>query len=147
MLTRPFWGYTSPWQEMNRLQREINRLFSDLSQGMLSTAPAYPAVNVWTNQEGVVVTAELPGINPDDLNISVLGNILTLSGKREPEAIQEGGKVHRRERGYGQFTRSIQLPFDVDANKVEATYQNGVLTVSLPRLEEEKPKKIAVKAA
>lgn len=149
MLRRPFsYGFFSPWQEMERLQREMNRLFADaFSLAGSRTAPDYPAMNVWTNETGAVITAELPGLGPEDIDISVNGNTLTLSGNRQPDELQEGEKHHRRERGYGQFSRAIQLPFTVESDQVEATFNKGMLYISLPRTEAEKPKKIAIKAA
>lgn len=149
MLRRPFrYGFMSPWREMERLQREMNRLFSDTySVAGRRMAPSFPAMNVWTNDEGAVITAELPGLNPDDIDVSVVGDTLTLSGNRRPDELEAGEKYHRRERGYGRFTRTFQLPFQVEANNVEATFKNGVLHLSLPRAEVDKPKKIAVKAA
>jgi HSP20 family protein len=133
---------------MERLQREMNRMFADsysLAGGR--TAPQYPAINVWTNEEGAVLTAELPGVNTEDIDISVVGDTLTLSGTRQPENLQEGDKYHRRERNYGNFTRTFQLPFHVETDNVEATFDKGVLHLSLPRAEVDKPKKIAVKSA
>ena len=150
MLRQPFfrYGLLSPWQEMERLQREMNRLFSSAVPNLgLGTSPTFPAMNVWTNNEGAVVTAELPGVNPEDVDISVVGDTLTLTGLRQPEALQEGEKYHRQERGYGKFTRTIQLPFAVEADKVEAVFKHGILHISLPCAETEKPKKIAVKTA
>ncbi len=104
-------------------------------------------MNVWTNSDGAVVTAELPGINPDDLEISVQGDTLTLRGTRDPEQLCEGEAYHRRERGCGKFQRAFQLPFVVDAGKVEATYELGVLSITLPRAESDKPRKIQVASA
>jgi HSP20 family protein len=136
-------GYLwSPWQEMERLQREAGR-FGMSRRG----APAFPAMNVWTSKDGAVLTAELPGVKPDDIDISVVGDTLTLSGTRQAEERSEGTTYHRRERGFGKFTRSFQLPFHVDAGKVEAHFESGVLHVSLPYAEEDKPKKITVKSA
>ena len=150
MFRRPFgyYGYRSPWQEMERLRREVDRLFSDsftVSGGR--TAPSFPAINVWANEDGAVVTAELPGVNSEDIDISVVGDTLTLSGERQPEELGEGDKYHRRERGYGKFNRAFQLPFKVDSDKVEAMFEKGILHLSLPRAEVDKPKKIAVKSA
>lgn len=150
MFRQPFrrQNYRSPWTEMERLQQEVNRLFSDsYSQTGGRTAPGYPAMNVWTNQEGAVVTAELPGVDPADIDISVEGSTLTLSGNRQPEEFKNGEKYHRRERRYGQFTRTLDLPFTVEADKVEAVFEKGVLHISLPRAEVDKPKKITVKTA
>ncbi len=148
MFGRSFWGLTSPWSEMERLRREMNRLFASFPTiSGARIAPGYPAMNVWMNEEGAVVTAELPGIDPEKLDIAVVENTLTLSGERKPLELAEGDVYHRRERGYGKFTRSFQLPFNVEANNVQAVYEKGVLRITLPRAEADKPRKIAVKAA
>jgi HSP20 family protein len=94
-----------------------------------------------------MVTAELPGVTVEDINISVTGDTLTLTGTRQRAEMAEGNTYHRQERGYGQFSRSLQLPFRIDANGVEATFRNGVLSITLPRAEEDKPKKINVNAS
>jgi HSP20 family protein len=106
-------------------------------------------MNVWTNEEGMVVTAELPGVNPDSIDISVTGagDQLIVRGFRSTFEAPENSTYHRRERNSGEFTRTFQLPFAVDAGKVEATYKLGILIISLPRAEAEKPRKIAIKAA
>ncbi len=150
MFRRPFgrYSFTSPWPEMEHLQREMNRLFSDsFSLAGGRTAPSYPAMNVWTNEEGAVITAELPGVNPEDIDISVVGDTLTLTGSRQPDELKEGEKYHRRERSYGRFTRTFELPYQVETDKVEALFEKGVLHISLPRAEVDKPKKISVKTA
>ena len=146
MLSNPF-DFRSSYREMERLRREMNQLFEQLDRGpRLSVAAAYPAMNVWTNADGAVVTAELPGMNPEDLEISVHGDTLSLRGSRPAEEVEEGVTYHRRERGSGQFRRSFQLPFNVDSNKVDAKYERGVLHIFLPRAESDKPKKIQVKS-
>jgi HSP20 family protein len=133
---------------MARLRREMNRLFNSMPTSFgASVSPGYPAMNVWANEEGLVVTAELPGIEPETLDISVVDNTLTLKGNRAPEKLEEGDVYHRRERKYGKFTRTFQLPFDIEADAVEAVYEKGVLQITLPRAEADKPKKITVKAA
>lgn len=150
MLRRPFgtYGYRSPWQDMERLHREVDRLFSDsFTMAGGRTAPSYPAINVWANEDGAVVTAELPGVDPEDIDISVVGDTLTLSGRRQPLELAEGNKYHRRERGYGKFNRSFQLPFNVEAENVDALFEKGILHLSLPRAEADKPRKISVKSA
>lgn len=147
MLSSPF-NFRSSYREMERLRREMNELFEVFDRGpRMSTATTYPAMNVWTNPDGAIVTAELPGINPDALEISVQGDTLTLRGSRAADALGEGEAYHRRERGAGQFQRAFQLPFAVDAGKVEATYELGVLSITLPRAESDKPKKIQVASA
>lgn len=136
----------APWREMERLRREMNRLFAELpSMYRINMAPSYPAMNVWAGENDAIVTAELPGVKPEDINISVVNDTLTLSGNRPAEECDEGTQYHRRERGCGAFTRSFQLPFQVEAGKVEATFGKGVLQITLPRAEADKPKKIAVK--
>jgi len=141
-------GLYNPWPEMERLQREMNRLFDEaLPISRTQVAPGFPAMNVWTNQEGAIITAELPGLSVEDIDISVVGNTLTLTGTRQPEELKEGEKYHRRERGYGKFTRTFQLPFSVQVDRVEAMFDKGILHLSLPRAEAEKPRRIAVKAA
>jgi HSP20 family protein len=132
---------------MDRLQHEMNRLFDAYTPSSLRRAPGYPAMNIWTNEEGLVLTAEVPGVAPQDIDISVVGETLTLSGERKPDELKEGSRYHRQERGYGKFARSVQLPFPVDVSAVDATFKQGVLFVTMPRAEEDKPRKIAVKSA
>jgi HSP20 family protein len=141
--------YRTPsiWQEMNRLQRDMNRLFGDYVPGRVQTAPSYPAMNVWADENSALITAEIPGIDKDDLEINVTGDTLSLSGERKLEELPEGARYHRQERTSGKFNRSVQLPYTVDVQKVKATFKNGVLQIVLPRVEAEKPKKIAVKAS
>lgn len=137
----------SVWRELNQIQRDMNRVFDGYSPVRTRIAPSYPALNIWSSEEGLVVNAEVPGIDVEDMEISVVGETLTLSGARKSEDLEEGARYHRQERGYGKFNRSVELPFPVDIDKVEATFKNGVLQISLPRSEADKPKKIVVKSA
>jgi HSP20 family protein len=107
----------------------------------------YPALNAWVNDEGLMVTAEVPGVNPEDIEITILDDTLTLSGSRNTDELPDGAEFKRRERGSGEFSRSIELPFRVDGDAVEAHFNNGVLQITLPRVPEEKPRKITVKSA
>jgi len=143
-----YFRYRTPsiWHEMNRLQRDMHRLFGEASPAR-QAAPAYPAMNVWANENSALITAEIPSVSKDALDINVTGDTLTISGERAPEELPEGVRYHRRERGFGKFNRSIQLPYTVDVEKVKATFKNGVLEVVLPRIEAEKPKKIAVRTS
>lgn len=136
----------SIWQEMDQLQREMNRLFDATSKGRALNSPSYPAINIWANEDGQLISAEMPGVHPDDLSIDVTGDALSISGERKPDNISKDERYHRRERNYGTFSRTIQLPFIVDTNKVEAGFKNGVLLISLPRAEADKPKKINIKS-
>ena len=137
-----FGGAFDPFQEMRRLQDEVNRLFAS---AWPATAPDFPALNAYGGEDGLVLTAELPGVESGNLDVAVVQNTLTLRGRREPEAV-DANAYHRRERPYGQFTRTITLPFRVDPERVEAELQHGVLRLTLRRAEEDKPRKIAVKA-
>jgi len=137
----------SIWQEMDQLQREMNRLFDSTSRGRVLSAPSYPAINIWMNDDGQLITAEMPGVHPDDISIDVIADALSISGERKPDEVANDANYHRQERGYGSFSRTIQLPFMVDPNKVEANFKNGVLMISLPRAEVDKPKKITVKSS
>ena len=131
---------------MDRLQREMNRLFEDYYPNRMRRAPAYPAMNVWSNEEGLVVTAEVPGVSSEDIEINVVGDTLTLSGMRKPDEMNEAARYHRQERGNGNFHPFSPAALSVDVAKVDATFRNGVLNVTLPRAEELKPRKITVKS-
>jgi HSP20 family protein len=137
------WPSTALWRDMSRLQREMSHLLGGTSAPITS----FPAMNLYAGDEGIILTAELPGVEPDELEITVLGETLTLSGSRNVSEVEEDIKYHRRERGQGEFTRTVQLPFTVDSERVEAKFNNGILHVMLPRVEEEKPRKISVSAA
>jgi HSP20 family protein len=131
------------WRGMRDLQNEMEFLLG----GTLGPVRRhYPMINAWMNEEGLIVFAELPGVNPDELDISVVGNTLTLSGSRNSEALPDNTEHYRRERGHGEFSRSLTLPFKVEVDGVEATFENGVLKLELPRLAEEMPRKISLKS-
>lgn len=104
----------------------------------------FPAINGWVNDEGLIVTAEIPGVEPDEIDISIVDESLTLNGTRDDKELPEGSEYIRRERSSGKFSRTIELPFRVDVDAVKAQFQNGVLRIELPRLPEEKPRKIKV---
>lgn len=141
--------YRTPsiWREMDRLQQEMNNFFGDLPRRRLRKAPSFPAMNIWAAEHSAMVTAEIPGVSKDDLEINVTGDTLTISGVRKQDELPDEVHYHRQERTYGEFNRSMQLPYTVDINKVKATFKNGILSVDLPRVEAEKPKKITVKAS
>lgn len=121
--------------------REVDRL-----RDAFRPAPEAPALNVWQGDKDAVVTAEVPGLDPKDLEVTVVGDTLTLRlSLPEPEA-REGETWHRQERAFGAFARTLRLPFQIDAGKVGARLFNGVLQVTLPRAEEDKPRKISIKA-
>jgi HSP20 family protein len=137
-----------PINALMNLQRELDRVF-DKPLGLdlgLSGRGVFPAVNVFSDRDGYVVRMEIPGASPDQINIESHGRTLTISGKRESGALQ-GGSFHRRERNSGQFSRSLQLPADLDMSRAEASYKQGMLTLRIPKKEEAKPRQITVKAA
>jgi HSP20 family protein len=103
-------------------------------------------MNVWTDTDSAVVTAELPGVSLEDIEITVEDDTLTLRGDRQRETPEEEATYHRRERRFGSFLRTFSLPFRVDSERVDATLRNGVLSISLPRAEEDKPRKITIRA-
>ena len=135
----------SPFGELRSLQREMNHLFEGFDGG--TSISRYPALNVWGNADSVVVTAEIPGIDVADLDLNVVNNQLTLKGERKADTPATDAVCHRAERNTGKFVRTVRLPFAVENDKVTATYENGVLTVNLPRHEATKPKRIEIKAA
>ena len=137
-----FGGGMDPFQEMRRLQDEVNRLVSSAGP---RPAPGFPAINAFAKEDGIVITAELPGVDPGGLDVSVFRDTLTLRGTREPEAA-DPRSYHRRERRQGQFVRTVTLPFRVDPDRVEANMEHGVLRLTLHRPEEDKPRRIAIRA-
>ena len=147
MLGPRFWrfGSFSDWlPEVHRLQDEMNRIFSGVAQ---TSSSDYPLVNVWLHNHDALLTAEIPGIDSEKLDIAVLGDQVTISGSREPEILKEEETYHRRERNYGRFSRTLKMPFKIDSEKVEARYEKGILEVKLPCAQEEKPKKIEIRSA
>ena len=128
--------------ETLHLQREMNRLFSNVGQ---KSPQDYPAVNIWEKDGTAVVTAELPGIDPEKMDISVYGETLTIAGTSSSAVFAQGEDYLRQERGIGSFQRNIQLPFQVNAPDVEASYEKGILIITLPRVKEDLPKKIKIK--
>ncbi len=133
--------------EMNRLHEEMNRLFGRYGNGGREFARnAYPPLNLWEDENNLYFEAELPGFQLADLEIYVNGdNQLSIKGERKPPEMQQG-TWHRQERGYGAFSRLMELPNAVNSEKVSANFKNGVLTITLPKRDEVKPRKIEVKA-
>jgi HSP20 family protein len=107
----------------------------------------FPRTNVYVSDESAVFTAEIPGFDPQEIEISVQNKTLTLSGNHKGDELDETNKVRRQERINRDFSRSFELPFRVDVNAIQAKFTNGVLSVELSRLPEEKPKKIIVNAS
>ncbi len=134
-----------PFSDVRRLHQQIDRLFG---QRGLAGSGTFPPVNLWAGPDSIALTAELPGVAPDAVDLSVKEDVLTIRGSRTaPEASAEGEfSWHRRERAYGDFQRLVQLPFRVDPERVEARFRDGVLEVELHRPEEDKPRRIEIKS-
>jgi HSP20 family protein len=143
MLSRwdPFREFISLRDNMDRLfDRTLSRMDSDLDSVSWALA-----LDVIENNDEFVVKASLPGIDPDDLEITYSDNTLTIRGETKIEQDIEESRYHLRERRYGRFSRSVSLPSKIDSEKIEAEFSNGVLSLHLPKTEEVKPKRITVK--
>ena len=150
-------GTWNPIREISRMQRGMDRMFEDFlapvsdifSPDLLSTAGEaisfMPACDIEETDEHFLVSFDLPGVSKDDVKIEMRGNQLLVSGERKEEHERKAGRRVTEERYYGAFQRVFTLPSHVDANKIEAQYQNGVLRISLPKLEAAKPKLIQIK--
>jgi len=140
------WQAFNPvWNQLHQFQNEMNRLFDRWGTDPGLAESSFPLVNLHEDGNQLIVEAELPGLKMDDLEIFVTGNNqLTLKGERRFTAPEKGVK-HRVERGFGSFTRTLTLPFPVDANNVDARFENGVLTIKLAKHESAMPRKIQVK--
>jgi HSP20 family protein len=130
--------------EMERLRREMNGLFSNFER--VGGASTYPLVNLYDGKENMVVTAELPGMTKEKVSITFSDGVLTITGNLEPLAEVKKMTIVRQERVLGKFEKTIRLPVKVDQNKINASFSNGILTVTLPKAEEAKPKTIAIEA-
>lgn len=135
-------GQSDPFALMRAMLRDVDQAWP-----LPGGRSVFPAVNVWQGDDAVAITAELAGVDPADIDISVKDNVLTISGERKAPELPEGGRWHLNERGYGRFSRAIRLPFPASDDTVEARMTNGVLRIVVGRPEEDKPKKIAIKAA
>ena len=132
--------------EFNRLRQEINHLFNLLSPGSDPFfSRVYPAINLTEEGDHLYARAELPSVNPESLDISVIEGKLMIRGERKIEEEDQKASYHRREREAGIFRRTISLPMKMDSGKVSASMKNGVLTITLPKSEEAIPRKITVK--
>jgi HSP20 family protein len=139
------WQFSPLWNQLQQFQGEMNRLF-DRWNGPGSSAGGFPPVNVWEENDHLHVEAELPGLDLKNLEIYVTGgNELTIKGRRQAVA-SERGAWHRRERAEGEFHRTLTLPYPVDADKVEARLEQGILHVTLAKHESARPRKIPVRA-
>jgi len=136
-----------PFNELNRIRNEINRIFEDPLAFLAPTSffeGWEPSIDIYEDPDKVTVRAELPGMKKEDISVSLDGNTLTVAGERKQEEERKEGSTVRSERFFGRFQRSITLPQPVDPNKLSATYKEGVLTIVCPRSEEAKRRQIQV---
>jgi HSP20 family protein len=141
-----FQDFASPFDspaQMRILQDRLSRLVNNAKEIRRSE---YPPVNVWASDKNIVVTAEIPGVSLDDIDLQICNQIVTIKAKRVQDSIDETPTLHRRERGYGEFTRSLELPYAIDADSVDASFSNGVLRVEFTRAAVDLPKRISVQA-
>ena len=140
-----------PFRELRSLQDEMNRLFMTnysrpVSEEGFSSGAWNPQVDIFENKNEIVLEAELPGMKPEDVNISIENNVLTIHGERKFEKKDAQDNFHRVERSYGSFTRSFTLPPTVSSENANAEFENGVLRLTLAKREEAKPRRIEIKA-
>lgn len=137
-----------PFYDMSKTLDEMDRIFDAVNRPLgLRSVPrgTFPAINMYDEGERTVLVAEIPGVNPDALDLTVLGDTVTLKGKREDE-FEDTDRYYRKERVSGEFTRTLTLPDPVDPNSVKAKYHNGVLKVTLSKAEAAKAKKIKIRS-
>src|ERR1051325_7105952 len=152
MLVRRVWPsrptFERPFADLDSLRREMLRVL-DAASGDAFGDPmggVFPPVNVTQDDENFYIRAEIPGLKPSELSISALRNRVSLSGNREIPREHDRVSYHRRERAEGSFNRTVTLPTEVNAERIDARYASGVLTLTLPKAEEAKPRQITVKA-
>ncbi|CAH0342582.1 Hsp20/alpha crystallin family protein [Rhizobium sp. CECT 9324] len=130
-----------PLRQMRSAQSDMSRLLDNLR---LVAAPEFPLMNIWAGTDGAVITAEIPGVLPEDIDIAVHQNTVTLRGSRAAEPLAQDAVIHRQERATGAFARNLVLPFRVDGDRATAKFRHGVLRLDLPRPDADRPHKITV---
>jgi HSP20 family protein len=146
----------TPWTGMASLKQEMDRLFERFGMGRLDWPPRLeeffaggewtPSLDVADTKDALVVKAEIPGIDPKEIELSIQEQVLTIKGEKKQEKEEKEANYYRMERSYGAFARSVRLPAPVDAGKVDATFKNGVLTITLPKSQTAKGTPIPIKA-
>jgi len=140
----------SPVRDMFSFRNRINHMFNDVfypfnrDEVELSMGSWNPVVDVYDNDDSIVIKAELPGIAKEGIEIDVKDRVLTLKGERSSESEVKDDNYYRRERSFGKFERAFNLPADVDPDKIKADYKDGVLKIDIPKPEEKKPRQITI---
>ena len=141
---------TLPFQSLRHLSNALDEAFnswpSAQDEGGAITSSWYPACDVLEDKESVKIVVELPGLTPEDVKLSLENNVLSIRGEKKQQAEERTERVHRYERSYGSFERSFALPTSVDSDEVSASFQNGILTVTVPKAERARPREIPVRA-
>ncbi|MCL4539883.1 MAG: Hsp20/alpha crystallin family protein [Bacteroidetes bacterium] len=140
----------SPFGDLVNMQRELGRVFDNLfsdAKGDVFVADWAPRVDVMEQQDSYIIKAEMPGVNKNDVKITLHENVLSIRGEKKQEKEEKDVNYHRIERSYGTFERQFALPTGVKSDKIDASYKDGILTVTLPKVEEAKPKEIEVKVS
>lgn len=151
MLVRRVWPsrptFDTPFADFDSARREMLRLFDAVAGDASGDVGAgvFPPMNITQDDDNFYLRAEVPGIKPSELSISAVRNRVSIAGKREIQREHERASYHRRERAEGAFNRTVTLPTEVDAERVDASYANGILTLTLPKAEETKPRQITVR--
>ncbi len=133
----------SPFKEIEMLEREINKMFDGFF-GTFGVSYEYPLIDMIDTNDEILVYVEIPGVNKDDIKVKIHNDILTISGWRKEPELSEKANCLIRERIFGEFMRSIRLPYPIDVNKVSAEYKDGILKITLPKREEFKRKEIQI---
>lgn len=139
------WNYNDPFADMRRLQGATDRLF-DRSRSSFRSG-SYPSVNFWVGQDSIVMSAELPGLTEQDIELTVKDTTISMRGTYPGPETGDDMVWHRRERPAGSFLRSIELPFRIEPDHTDARFENGVLTIEMQRPEDDKPKHIQIKSS
>lgn len=127
------------FNEMEKVKNRVNRYLAGVVNRI-----EYPLINVWQNDNGLIIKLELPGVDESDIDLSIVNDILSVKAVRNENESTENGEFLKRERENGVFGRSVKLPYRVETDEVKASLKNGILNIILPRAEADKPKKIAI---
>jgi len=141
-----FLGKWEPFRDMLNLRADMDKVFKSFFSGLPEEREGYwaPIIDIEEDKNNIIVKIEIPGMKKDDIKVAVHGKILSVSGERKQESEVKDKIYHRIERAYGKFSRTITLPSEVDADKIKASYKDGLLRINLPKLESVKPRQIDV---